>query len=49
MARACGVLQLDRVRAYRWAARRADGTLEDKPGGGNSIHGLVHEFDFLRR
>ena len=43
MARACGVLQLDRVRAYRWAARRADGTLEDKPGGGNPIHGLLAE------
>jgi putative transposase len=41
MARACAVLQLDRVRAYRWQSRQAQGTLEDRPGGGNPIHGLL--------
>jgi putative transposase len=40
-ARTCSVLQLDRVRAYRWAARRADGTLDDRAPGGNPIHGLL--------
>jgi putative transposase len=39
--RTCAVLQLDRVRAYRWAGRRAAGTLADRPGGGNAIHGLL--------
>ena len=43
MARACGVLQLDRVRAYRWQARRAEGTLDDRAPGGNPIHGLLAE------
>jgi putative transposase len=41
MARACGVLQLERVRAWRWMARRADGSLDDKPGGGNPIHAIL--------
>jgi transposase InsO family protein len=41
LGRACSVLQIDRVRAYRWQARRAAGTLEDRPGGGNPIHGLL--------
>lgn len=41
--RVCAVLQLDRVRAYRWAARRAAGTLADKAAGGNPIHGLLAE------
>lgn len=39
--RACHVLELDRRRAWRWAARRAAGTLEDLPPGGNPIHGLL--------
>lgn len=43
MARACGVLQLDRVRAYRWMARRGEAALEDRPPGGNPIHGLLAE------
>jgi putative transposase len=43
MARACATLQLDRVRAYRWQARRADGTLDDRAPGGNPIHGLLAE------
>jgi putative transposase len=41
MARVCGVLQLDRVRAYRWQARRVEGTLDDRQPGGNPIHGLL--------
>ena len=41
--RACGVMQLDRRRAWRWAARRAAGTLTDSPPGGNPIHGLLAE------
>jgi putative transposase len=43
MARACGLLQLDRVRVYRWLARRAEGALEDRAPGGNAIHGLLAE------
>lgn len=43
LARVCGLLQLDRVRAYRWLARRAEGTLEDSPGGGNPIHAILPE------
>jgi putative transposase len=41
MARACAVLQLDRIRAYRWLSRRAEGALEDRAPGGNPIHGLL--------
>jgi putative transposase len=41
LARVCAVLQLDRIRAYRWQARQAQGTLDDRPGGGNPIHGLL--------
>jgi putative transposase len=41
MARTCSVLGLDRVRAYRWAARRAEGTLDDRAPGGNPIHALL--------
>lgn len=41
LARACGILQLDRVRAYRWLARRCEGTLDDRPGGGNPIHAIL--------
>lgn len=43
MARTCGALQLDRVRAYRWQARRAEGALEDRTPGGHPIHGLLAE------
>jgi putative transposase len=43
LPRVCSVLQVDRVRVWRWAARRAGGSLEDKPGGGNAIHGLLAE------
>lgn len=41
MARACGVLELDRRRAWRWQARAAIGALADRPPGGNPIHGLL--------
>ena len=41
MARACGVLELDRRRAWRWQARAALGTLADRPPGGQPIHGLL--------
>jgi transposase InsO family protein len=43
MGRVCGVVQLDRVRAYRWQVRRAEGTLDDRAPGGNPIHGLLAE------
>jgi len=39
--RACGVLELDRGRLWRWQQRQADGTLADRPPGGNPIHGLL--------
>jgi putative transposase len=41
LSRVCLLLQLDRVRVYRWQARREAGTLDDRPGGGNPIHGLL--------
>lgn len=41
MARTCSVLGIDRVRVYRWQARRAEGTLDDRAPGGNPIHGLL--------
>jgi len=39
--RACDTLGLDRKRLWRWQARHADGTLADRPPGGNPIHGLL--------
>lgn len=41
LARVCGVLELDRRRAWRWTERAAAGTLADQPPGGNPIHGLL--------
>lgn len=41
LERICGVLGLDRRRAWRWQARRATGTLEDGEPGGNPVHGLL--------
>lgn len=42
LGRICGVLELDRRRAWRWQERRRTGTLEDgEPGGSNPIHGLL--------
>jgi hypothetical protein len=39
--RACALLGLDDMRAARWAGRRAAGQLEDRPPGGNPLHGLL--------
>jgi len=41
LARICGVLELDRQRAWRWRHRQAAGTLDDAPPGGNPVHGLL--------
>lgn len=41
LGRVCGVLELDRRRAWRWQARAAAGTLADRPPGGNPIHGIL--------
>lgn len=41
LARVCGVLELDRQRAWRWRHRQANGTLDDTPGGGHPVHGLL--------
>jgi putative transposase len=35
------VLELDRLRAYRWMARAAAGALEDKAPAGTPVHGLL--------
>jgi putative transposase len=39
--RACLLLGLDDMRAARWAGRREAGELEDRPPGGNPLHGLL--------
>ena len=39
--RVCGVIELDRQRAWRWMRRRDSGTLTDRAPGGNPIHGLL--------
>lgn len=41
LGRICGVLELDRQRAWRWRHRQALDRLDDAPGGGNPIHGLL--------
>lgn len=42
MTDTCAVLELDRLRAYRWCDRREGGRLEDsKPGA--AVHGLLDE------
>jgi len=41
VARACGTLELDRRRAWRWQARAASGGLADRAPGGNPVHGLL--------
>lgn len=40
-SRACGVLELDRRRCWRWQQRQTAGTLADRAPGGNPIHGLL--------
>jgi putative transposase len=39
--RVCRTLQLGERRAWRWQARRAGSRLEDRPAGGNPVHGLL--------
>jgi transposase InsO family protein len=41
LARICGVLELDRQRAWRWRDRQVLDRLDDLPGGGHPIHGLL--------
>lgn len=41
LARICGVLELDRQRAWRWQRRRCAGRLDDVAPGGNPIHGVL--------
>ncbi|MHB1534184.1 MAG: transposase [Acidimicrobiales bacterium] len=41
LGRICGLLELDRARAWRWRARVAGGSLDDAAGGGNAIHALL--------
>lgn len=42
VSRACSVLELDRGRLWRWRNRRdSGGGLDDRPPGGNPIHGLL--------
>ena len=40
---ACRVLQVGERRVSRWQARRAAGTLADRPAGGGAVHGLLDE------
>jgi putative transposase len=40
---ACRVLQVGERRVNRWQARRAAGTLVDRPAGGGAVHGLLDE------
>lgn len=35
------MLGLDQRRERRWARRRSEGRLADRPGGGNPVHGLM--------
>ncbi len=41
LGRICGLLELDRARAWRWRARQAGGSLDDAAPGGNPVHGLL--------
>ena len=42
VSRACAVLEIDRRRLWRWSNRRDAGEdLQDRPPGGNPIHGLL--------
>ena len=41
LSRICGVLELDRQRAWRWQRRRRHGRLDDQAPGGNPIHGIL--------
>lgn len=41
LGRICGVLELDRQRAWRWRHRQAEGRLDDATPGGRPVHGLL--------
>ncbi|HEU5142895.1 MAG TPA: integrase core domain-containing protein [Solirubrobacterales bacterium] len=41
LTRICGVLELDRQRAWRWQQRRLADRLDDLAPGGNPIHGIL--------
>lgn len=41
LTRICGVLELDRGRAWRWRHRDLDDRLDDAAPGGNPVHGLL--------
>lgn len=41
LARICGVLELDRQRAWRWRHRQVTGRLDDAAPGGSPVHGLL--------
>ena len=45
---ACRVLQVGERRVNRWQARRAAGALQDRPGGGGAVHGLLAGSALLR-
>jgi putative transposase len=38
---ACRLLELNEGRAWRWMSRRARDELDDRPSGGNPVHGLL--------
>jgi putative transposase len=37
----CAVLELKETRAWRWRVRRDGDRLDDRPGGGHPVHGLL--------
>jgi putative transposase len=39
----CRVLQVGERRVHRWQARRAAGTLADRPAGGGAVHGRLDD------
>ncbi len=41
--RACALLDVNETRAWRWMDRRTRDELDDKPPGGNPVHGILAE------
>jgi putative transposase len=41
LGRVCGLLEVDRARAWRWRHRQAAGSLDDAAPGGHPSHGLL--------
>jgi transposase InsO family protein len=41
LSRVCGLLEIDRARAWRWKRRQLAGHLDDTKPGGPAIHGLL--------